>query len=86
MRRPSLDIRKHRSIGALIGAAYVHSINPSDLNEQQWTDLVEFIRNPKDIAKKFSVEYPQSKGRWAGIKGYKAQLLAVKQIVRGIVD
>jgi len=82
---PNLDVRKHRSIGALIGATYAHSVNPSDLNEQQWTDLVEFVRTPKDIAKKFSIEYPQSKGRWGGIKGYKAQLLAVKQIVGRIV-
>jgi hypothetical protein len=83
---PGLDIRKHRSIGALIGATYAYSVNPSDLNEQQWTDLVEFVRNPKDMAKKFSLDYPQSKGRWGGIKGYRAQLLAVQQIVRRIVS
>jgi len=82
---PNLDIRKHRSLGALIGATYARSVNPSDLDEQQWTDLVEFVRNPKDIAKKFSIEYPQSKGRWSGIKGYKAQLLAVQQIVGRII-
>ena len=81
---PNLDIRKHRGLGALIGAAYALSVNPSNLNEQQWTDLVEFVRNPREIAKKLSLEYPQSKGRWGGIKGYKAQLLATHQIVRRI--
>lgn len=83
---PNLDIRKHRSIGALIGATYVHSMNPSDLNEQQWTNLVEFVRNPKEIAKKFSIDYPQSKGRWAGIKGYRAQLQAVQNVVGRIIS
>lgn len=83
---PNIDIRKHRSVGALIGATYANSVNPSDLSEQQWTNLVEFIRNPKDMGKKFSIEYPQSKGRWGGNKGYKAQLLAVQQIVRRIVS
>lgn len=83
---PNIDIRKHRSLGAIIGAAYACSVNPSDLNKQQWTDLIEFVRSPKEISKKFSIDFPQSKGRWGGVKGYKAQFLAVHQIVRRIMS
>ena len=78
---PSLPVTKHRSLSSVIGAAYAHSLNPSDLNEQQWTDIVEFVRHPQEIAKKFSINYPQSKGRWGGAKGYKAQLLAVDRLI-----
>ena len=81
----SLPIAKHRSISAVIGAAYACSLSPSDLNEQQWTDIVEFIRHPQDFAKKFEIHYPKSMGRWGGAKGYKAQLDAAAMIVRRIV-
>jgi hypothetical protein len=82
---PNLPVTKHRILSSIIGAMYALSVIPSKLGEQQWTDLVEFIRRPQDLAKRFEVEYPQSKGRWVGAKGYKAQLVAVKEIVRNIV-
>ena len=33
-------------VAALIGAAYVRSVDTKMPNEQQWTDMVEFIRRP----------------------------------------
>jgi len=83
---PNLPVMKHRLLSAVIGAAYAISLKPSKLAEQKWTNLVEFIRHPQDLASQFNIEYPQSKGRWDGTKGYKAQLSAVKQIVRKIVS
>jgi hypothetical protein len=83
---PNLPVTKHRILSSVVGAMYALSVTPSKLSEQQWTDLVEFIRRPQDLAKRFEVEYPQSKGRWHGLKGYKAQLVAVKEIVGKIVS
>lgn len=77
----TLPVTKHRALSAVIGAAYAHSINPSDLNGQQWTNLVEFIRHPQELARTFGVEYPKSKGRWGGMKGYRNQFKAVNDIV-----
>jgi hypothetical protein len=83
---PNLPVTKHRVFSAVIGAAYSLSLDPSGLNEQQWTDLIEFVRRPQDSAQRLRVEYPQSRGRWGGAKGYKAQFAAVKQIVKKIVS
>jgi hypothetical protein len=83
---PSLPVTKHRILCAVIGAVYALSLIPSSLSEQQWTNLVEFVRRPQELAGRFMMEYPQSKGRWDGAKGYKAQLAAVKQVVQKIVS
>ncbi len=86
LKGPSLPINKRRTLSAVIGAAYVLSINPLDLNDQQWVDLVEFVRRPQQIARTFGIDYPQSRGKWRGTKGYKAQFLAARDIVRRIVS
>jgi hypothetical protein len=83
---PNLPVTKHRSLSAVIGAAYALSLTPSSLNEQQWTDLVEFVRRPQELALRLGIMYPQSKGKWDGVKGYKAQLNAMRQTVSKIIS
>lgn len=82
----SLPVTKHRTLCAVIGAAYELSLNSSDLDKQQWIDLVEFVRRPHEIARMFKLDYPQSRGRWSGTKGYKEQFIAVRNIVGRIVS
>jgi len=83
---PNIPVSKHRMLASLIGAAHALAINPETLSEQKWTDLVEFIRRPQEIATKYCVEYPQSRGRWDGKKGYNAQLGAIRTIVKKIAE
>ncbi len=83
---PNLSVTKQRILSAVIGVMYSLSVNAANLSEQRWTNLVEFVRRPQDLADRFQVQYPQSKGRWDGTKGYKAQLVATKEIVREIVS
>jgi hypothetical protein len=80
----SLPLQKHRTVAAVIGAAYRGAIDPNTLIEQQWTDVVEFIRKPTEIAKILGEEWPASKGRWDGPKGYRAQMEAAYTIVTKI--
>ena len=77
----SLQLQKHRTVAAIIGAAYRGHVDLNSLNEQQWTDIVEFIRKPTEIARKIGCEWPASKGRWDGLKGYRAQMEAAYTIV-----
>jgi len=79
-------VTKHRGLSAVIGTAYSLSCDVSTLNRQQWTDIAEFIRQPSKVASQLGVNYPQSKGRWEGGKGYKEQFVAVKGIVRKIIQ
>jgi hypothetical protein len=82
----SLQLQKHRTVAAVIGAAYRRKVNPNNLNEQQWTNIVEFIRKPTETAKSLGQEWPASKGRWDGPKGYRAQLEAAYAIVTKMVQ
>jgi hypothetical protein len=69
------------TVAVLIGAAYRAGVDPTKFTEQQWTNVVEFVRRPSDIAKKLGTEWPLSKGKWDGQKGYRAQLEAAYAIV-----
>lgn len=82
----NLPVTKHRIIAGVIGAAYALSVDPAKLNEQQWTNIIEFIRRPQELSAKLNMEYPQSRGRWDGKKGYNSQLKAVKNIIGKIVS
>jgi hypothetical protein len=77
----TLPVTKHRIVSSLIGAAYRADVDPDKLDEQQWTDIVEFVRRPTEMAKKFDCEWPLSNGKWDGKKGYRAQMDAAHDII-----
>lgn len=81
---PSLDVRKHRTVASLIGAAYRGGLDPAALSPAQWTKAVEFVRRPLETSLALGVEWPQSRGRWDGQKGYRAQFEAAAAIVARI--
>jgi hypothetical protein len=83
---PSLDVRKHRTVAAVIGCAFREGLQPSQLSKSAWGNAVEFIRRPTDRSASFGIDWPQSKGRWDGSKGYRAQMEATCEIVRRIVQ
>jgi len=80
----SLPVTKHRIVASLIGAAYKKQIDIAGFTEQQWTNVVEFVRRPQDLAKKLGCEWPLSKGRWDGQRGYRAQMNAAHSIIAKI--
>ena len=83
---PSLPVWKHRIVAAVIGATYTKHVDPTRLDEQQWTNIIEFIRKPSEIAKALGCEWPMSKGRWSGAKGYYAQMGAAQTIIAKIAQ
>jgi len=82
----SLPVTKHRLVSSLIGAAFRSNVDPGTLNEQQWTNIVEFVRRPQDLAKKLGYEWPLSKGRWDGKKGYRVQMNVAHSIISKIAS
>lgn len=82
----NLPVTKHRIVAGVIGAAYALSVDPAKLDEQQWTNIIEFMRRPQELSARLNMAYPQSRGRWDGNKGYNVQLNAVKNIVEKIVS
>lgn len=81
---PNLPVSKHRMVSQVIGAAYSQKIDIRKLSKKSWDRLVDFIRRPQDAAKVADIDWPSSKGRWDGKKGYKAQFSAIHQIVSKI--
>jgi hypothetical protein len=82
----SLNVNKHRLVGAVIGAAYAAQVNDGTFTDQQWTDLVEFVRRPAPLAGKYGATWPASKGRWDGDRGYRAQMEAAQKVVSAITN
>jgi len=81
----SLPVSKHRIVGSVIGAAYRLDVPASALDEAKWTNIVEFVRRPQDSARRVLCEWPVSKGRWDGKRGYRAQFECACEIVRRLV-
>jgi hypothetical protein len=80
----SLPLTKHRTIASLIGCAYACGISSASLTGSQWTALIEFARSPRQQGKTSGIEWPESKGRWEGKRGYRAQFEAAKAFLQHI--
>jgi len=81
---PNLPVSKNRMISSVIGAAYALGRDPSKFTKANWTKVEDFIRRPQEVAKAAGVDWPQSKGRWDGQKGYRAQFAAIRDVVKKI--
>ena len=80
-----VSLAKYRLVGTIIGAMYRIEVSPHDLSLTQWSTLVEFLLKPRDCAPMLRVEWPESKGRWLGPRGYAEQMDAAVNIVKAIV-
>lgn len=80
----NLNVTKHRAVASLVGAAYAADLDPDKMSATQWTDAVEFVRRTSTVAAKYGENWPQSKGKWDGERGYRAQLEAARRIVAKI--
>jgi hypothetical protein len=83
---PSLPVTKHRLVATAIGASFAAGVDPAGLGEDQWTDLVEFVRSPTEVAQRLGFDWPQSKGRWDGNKGHRAQFETAHKLVARIAN
>ena len=81
-----MPVTKNRMVAAVIGAAYRLQLDPNSLTPKQWTEIVEFVRLPAEFAKSKESEWPQSKGRWDGKKGYRVQMEAMHRMIEAIVQ
>ncbi len=81
----STRVTKHRVLASVVGAAYAAHVDLTKLDKTRWLRLVDLVRDPAGTAKGVGVTLPQSKGRWDGLKGYHAQLLAMRDAVRKVL-
>ena len=82
---PNLPVTKNRMISQVIGSGYTIGLDTGTVSKAAWTGIAEFIRRPQEGAKAVGIEWPQSKGRWDGQKGYRAQFDAIRETLKKIV-
>lgn len=80
IRGVSIRVTKHRLVSAVIGAAYSIGIRSIE-QSTQWAKVMSFIRDPTVFSAGVGIEYPQSKGKWDGRKGYHSQMLTIRKIL-----
>lgn len=83
IRGVSIRVTKHRLVAAVIGAVYSMGIRTIN-QEPEWAKVMAFIRDPSGFAERVGIEYPQSKGKWDGRKGYHSQMLTIRRVLKKI--
>jgi hypothetical protein len=82
---PSLTVRQHRTVAAVIGAAFRNGYKAEEIAADKWGAVVEFVRSPQKKGEQIGVPIPKSRGRWDGEKGYKAQLETIRKAIEKLV-
>ena len=86
---PGVSVDKYKQMALLIGAAVELELNPSNLSQQAWDSIAEFINRPRKASEKWLAAeggYPESRGRWKGKRGQKAQCDMTQLLLSRIVD
>jgi hypothetical protein len=60
--------------------------SPKDLTDVQWGLIENFVKKPRDMALKYGISYPESKGNWGGPKGQNAQIVSYFKVAENIIS
>ncbi len=86
---PGVSVDKYKQMALLIGAAVELEIEPSQLSPNAWIAIAGFIETPRQVGEKWLEKeggYPESRGRWKGERGQKAQCDMTKLLLSRIVE
>jgi hypothetical protein len=84
-----VSVDKYKQMALLIGAAVELKIDSDDLSFDAWDAIAGFIQAPRKAGEKWLRQkggYPESRGRWKGDRGQKAQCDMAKRLLQKIVD
>ena len=84
-----VSVDKYKQMALLIGAAVELQIDPDKLSFDAWDAIAGFIQTPRKAGERWLTEkggYPESRGRWKGDRGQKAQCDMAKRLLARIVD
>ena len=86
---PGVSVDKYKQMALLIGAAVELEIDSDQLSFDAWDAIAGFIQAPRHAGEKWLQEkggYPESRGRWKGDRGQKAQCDMAKHLLERIVE
>ena len=85
---PGVSVDKYKQMALWIGAAVELKIDSDDLSFDAWDAIAAFIQAPRKAGEKWLKDkggYPESRGRWKGDRGQKAQCDMAKLLLQKIV-
>ncbi len=85
---PGTSVDKYKQMALLIGAAVELKIDPDQLSHDAWDAIANFIETPRQAGEKWLEKeggYPESRGRWKGERGQKAQCDMARILLSRIV-
>ncbi|MXV75255.1 DUF262 domain-containing protein [Candidatus Poribacteria bacterium] len=86
---PGVSVDKYKQMALLIGAAVELGIDADKLSFDAWDAIAGFIQTPRRAGERWLKRkggYPESRGRWKGDRGQKAQCDMAKLLLAKIVD
>ena len=86
---PGVSVDKYKQMALLIGAAVELEIDSNQLSFDAWDAIAGFIQAPRKAGEKWLKRkggYPESRGRWKGERGQKAQCDMAKLLLSKIMD
>ena len=84
-----VSVDKYKQTALLIGSAVELNLDPNQLSHNAWDAVSEFIRAPRQVGANWLEDkggYPESRGRWRGQRGQKAQCDMAKLLLARIVE
>jgi hypothetical protein len=79
-----VQVGGHRAVALLIPALISHFHSPDKVTDSQWGWIGKFVSGARATAGELGINFPESKGRWTGDKGQRAQILAYSQVAAKI--
>lgn len=79
-----VQVGRHRAVAMLIPGLAARFKSPAEVTDNQWGWIGKFVSRSRGTASELGVEFPESKGRWSGNRGQRAQIEAYFDIAAKI--
>lgn len=81
-----VQVSRHRAVALLIPGLVSHFTSPTTVSDTQWGWIGKFVSGSRATAAELGVAFPESKGRWSGDKGQRAQIHAYSKVAAKIAQ
>jgi hypothetical protein len=81
-----VQVGRHRGVALLIPGLTAQFGSPQKVSDDQWGWIGKFVSGSRATASDIGVDFPESKGRWTGTRGQRAQIDAYYQVAAKIAQ
>jgi len=81
-----VQVSRHRAVALLIPGLVSNFTQPDKVSDTQWGWIGKFVSGSRATAAELGIPFPESKGRWSGDKGQRAQIHAYFKVAAKIAQ